>query len=239
MHPSRPSRGPLRCIVIEPDARLRGLVRARLSALGDALDVVGGLEEGQARLGIKRPALVIARGRGDASLANALACAFDLQEGPASLRLLVLTLAHEGACATRDPGAYLHDLDVVMAGTRMPEAAAARGEPAAITADFPRDVYESISHVGGMEAAEIFWTRQRVTGRKELVVQVADSDPAAPCVTEALYADFAARGSAAGVLRHEVTRHHSFIASASLPLDLARRVDDLRRASARRLPRAA
>ena len=212
-------------VLIEPQGSLRDLMRPRLGALGEGLGIVGTLEEAQARVGFGELAIVIARGRGDPGLAAELACAFDV--GADAARLIVLETGSAPLPAGRAASAYLHEVDRTLACMRscppVPEAVDAWLE---LAPDFPCDTYKALARVGEVACGHVYLVRNHATGLKELLVQTRDDHVDAPQVAQALYRNFAGRGRPwVDVLRHEVTRHHSFISSATLPFDLARQAE--------------
>ena len=214
-------------VLIEPEGLLRNLLRPHLGAMGEGLAVVGSIEEAQSRAGPGARAIVIARGHGDARFAAELACAFDVGAASDTARLIVL----DAGCASLPPGraasAYLQEVDRTVACMQfcppVPEAHDAR---MGLAPDFPCDTYRALARVGEVACGYVYLVRNRVSGLKELLVQTRDDHPAAAQVAQALYRNFAQRGREGfDVLRHEVTPHHSFISSVTLPFDLARHAE--------------
>ena len=195
--------------------------------MGEGLEVVGSIDEAQSRMGSGEPAIVVARGRGDPRFAAELACAFDLGFGPDAARLIVLEAGVAPVAAGRAAHAYLHEVDRTLACTQFsppaPESHDARLE---LAPDFPFDTYRALARVGEVACGDVYLVRNHVSGLKELLVQTRDDHPAAPQVAQAVYRNFADRGRPwVDVLRHEVTPHHSFISSVTLPFDLARQAE--------------
>lgn len=214
-------------VLIEPEASLRSLLRPHLGAMGEGICIAGSIEEAQSRAVFGSRALVVARGHGDARFAAELACAFDVGAGSDAARLIVLEAGGGPLPAGRAASAYLHEIDRTVACTQfsppMPEAHDARLE---LAPDFPCDMYRALARVGEVACGHVYLVRNRVSGVKELLVQTRDDHPAAAQVAQALYRNFGERGRPwVDVLRHEVTPHHSFISSVTLPFDLARHAE--------------
>ena len=213
-------------VLIEPEGLLRHLMRPHLGGMGDGLEVVGSIEEAQSRVGFGAPAIVVARGRGDPRFAAELACAFDVGAGEAA-RLIVLEAGTGPLPAGRAASAYLHEVDRTLACMQFcapaTESHDARLE---LAPDFPCDTYRALARVGEVACGHVYLVRNHVSGLKELLVQTRDDHPAAPQVAQAIYRNFADRGRPwLDMLRHEVTPHHSFISSVTLPFDLARQAE--------------
>jgi hypothetical protein len=206
-----------RVIVVEPVPSFRDALGTRLIALGERLAVVDTMAEAQEWAAAAPSVLVIARNAGGADHAAASACGFDLAQGPGALRL-VLVAAHAVSH-------YFHEVDRTVAEALLPAEPVPHGVPG-LPAEFPHGTYVPLRQVGRAACAELVLVRHRITGAKELLVQVEEQACAAE-VQRMLYRNFQARQAVAtGVLRHELTRHHSFIASRSIPLDFARHVDE-------------
>jgi len=212
-------------VLIEPDAFLRSLVRPHLGALGEDMEVVASIEEAQARARHCAGLVVLARGRGDAGYAAELACAFDVYAANDPVRLIVLDAGAGAMPAGKAVGAYLLEIDRTLAGTQFSSPAEQADAHGGLADDFPRDTYQVLARVGELPCGLVFLVRNRVSALKELLVQTADDHPAASGVAHALYRNFRGRAGASDMLRHEVSRHHSFISSSSLPFDLARQAD--------------
>jgi hypothetical protein len=195
----------------------RTALQGRLAALGDHLELVGSIAEAQERASFEPRALVLARNAGGAAAAAAAACGFDLAQGPGAVRLVFI--------ASHAVSHFFHEVDRSVAEFQLrPEQAAPplRGLPE----EFPHQTYVPLGRVGSVACAELLLVRHRITGSKELLVQVEEGACAAE-VADTLYRNFRARiAVAANVLRHELTRHHSFIAPGSIPFDFARQVDE-------------
>ncbi|HZZ92937.1 MAG TPA: hypothetical protein VFE23_10255 [Usitatibacter sp.] len=214
-------------VLIEPEGLLRSLVRPHLGAMGEGLHVVGTLEEAQALPRFREGLLVLARGRSDARYAAELACAFDLHAADEPVRLVVL---ETGAAAFPEGNVawtYLHEIDRTLACTHFTPGGAEGVDPRlGLAEDFPHDTYRPLARVGELACGAVYLVRNRVSGFKELLVQTCDDQIASGAVAQALYRNFRSRARPwIDMLRHEVTRHHSFISSSSLPFDLARQVD--------------
>jgi hypothetical protein len=212
-----------RVVVIEPDAAMRQRIRPGIAALAQGALVVETVDEAEARC---RPgAMVIARSSGEARFGAALACAFELQEGPAQIRLFAIDMGAGEPPPGSEAGAFLREIDRVVAGrelSRLMDAPRSANCPG-LAADFPHDLCAPLIRVGQLDCAEIYLVRNRVTGGKELLVQIADDAARAGDVAQALYRNFHGRCRPwTESLRHEITRHHSFISAASLPIELAR-----------------
>lgn len=206
----------MRFVVVEPDQALRPTFLHRFASLGDAFRVAGSIEEAQDLASRPRPCTVMARNPGGAALAAAMACGFDL--GAAPLRLVLV--------ATDQARAFYHEVDRMVAELQLPRAVPAKAD--LVPEDFPHSTYQVQARLGGADCAGILLVRHRISGQKELLVQVQEC-AAAEQVAHALYGAYRnlrLRGKVAGkVLRHELTRNHSYIAPGSLPLEFARVVE--------------
>ncbi len=215
-----------RIVVIEPDPVLRHRVRHHLDTLSDRADVAASVEEAQELAWIAGDVLVVARGDGPPEAAARLACAFDLSDGVApGTRLVVL-----GSCAgigtdAAATSAYLHEVDRIIARMMLPPAErrdAGALEPR-LAPDFPLDAYQPLAHLGETRAANVFLVRNRVSGCKELLVQVEDSDEEARPILASLYRSRGRKLRADRSwpsFRHEIAALYSFVACDSLPFDL-------------------
>lgn len=217
-----------RIIVIEPETAYRNAIRPHLAALGESVEVLATIEEAQYR-GAQAADLLIARNAGGALEAARFACGFDLRVGPEGVRLVLMSPAGTGAAPLGD---FLQEIDAVIARVMLPPAAPVRAFPgeSPVSDDFPQDAYEPLERLGGLECAELLRVRNRVTGRKELLVQVADAHDGAQWVVRALYEEHRLHERASPAarvphLRHEMTGLHSFLASDLIPLDFASKVE--------------
>jgi hypothetical protein len=204
-----------RVIVVEPVPAWHDGLRGRLAGLGGRLEIAGSIAEAQECAAGAHPCLVLARNTRGEEAAAAAACGFDLSRGPRELRLVLF--------ACESAGQFCHEVERTVAESLLPvevRAASVEGLPP----EFPHPTYHPIRRVGRLACAELLLVQHRISGLKELLVQVQEGDYAAE-VAGVLYRNFRARGAVAGkVLRHELTRHHSFIAPGSIPFDLARDV---------------
>ena len=227
-----------RLVVVERDARVRAMLRPHFSPVAERVHIVAEEAEAHELVRFSPSALVLARNAEGAAHAARVACGFELQAGPGAVRLVLLGAKDVALASARQLSAYLHDLDQCVAVSSLPPSRTG-DEPARVEVaeDFPRDFFAPLARIGGMSGADIFLALNRITGRKELVVQVADDNESAFAAAEVMYAQLEGC-SACGPLRHEITRHHSFFSSRSLPLDLAQRADALARRPVRRAPPA-
>lgn len=217
-----------RIIVVERDAALRNAIRPHLAALGESLEVLATVEEAQLR-GAQAADLLIARNPGGALEAVRFACAFELRMGPEGVRLVLVSPAGPGPAPLGD---FLQEIDAIIARVMLPTAATVRalaGE-GPVAADFPQDAFEPLERLGALDCAEVLRVRNRVTGQKEMLVQVEDAHDGAQWVVRALYEEHRRHvptSPAARVphLRHEITGLHSFLASRLIPLDFASKVE--------------
>jgi hypothetical protein len=213
-------------VLIEPEAALRNRVRPHLGGMGEAVDVVATIEEAQARAGFTERLLVLARGRGDPRYAAELACAFDIYAARNPARLSVIEVGRGDLPEGKGATSYLHELDRTLACTQFVAPGGAADASLGLAEDFPHDTYRALARVGELACGMVYLVRNRVSGLKELLVQTRDDDLAAGAVAAAIYRNLRLRaGSCVDMLRHEITRHHSFISSTSLPHDLARQAE--------------
>ncbi len=225
-----------RVIVIEPEGARRARLIAHLGLARARVSMVACIAEAQSRLDAAEPAIVVARNEGGPEIAASLACAFDFEAFAHGLRIVVFNTP-----AAQDATHYLRAVDRTLAGLRLPTGA--MPDPArerlALPEEFPRD-FAALSRLGRLPCAEMFLVRSRVSARKELLLQVSDCEPGGGMVTEALYRLFRARRPPGAMLRHEATRHHSFLSSTWMPMELASSVEQaMRRPAAAAMPRAA
>ncbi len=212
-------------LVLEEEPFLRNLVRPHLSALGESVHVVESIEEAQRRASARDSALLVVRGRGEARYAAELACAFEPRSGATLVRLILLETGATTPPEGKGAAAYLHELDRTIACSQFPQPFAARGAAGCegLAPDFPHDAYQAVARVGALDGGVVFLVRSRITGRKDLLVQTSDDEIASGAVVQALYRNFRACARPfVDILRHEVGRNHSFVASGCLPFDLAR-----------------
>jgi hypothetical protein len=156
------------------------------------------------------------------------------------MRLVLMAIGLEALAARGALAGYIHDLDLAAALTTLPPLPAEPVDASlALAPDFPHDLFRPLSRVGRLEHAAIFLAANRLTQRKELVVQVEDADEAAQPLVDVLYAEVARGAMPGAALRHEVGRCHSYLSSRALPLDLAGKVRETARAAQPRLGRAA
>jgi hypothetical protein len=206
-----------RVIVVEPLPAFRTALHARLSALGRRLVLVDNIAQAQEEAAAAPRALVLARNSGGPDAAAAAACGFDFAESPGAVRLILVTshaISH-----------FFHEVDRTVAEALLPAEHAAHGIEG-LPEEFPYGTYVPLGRVGRVGCAELLLVRHRITGAKELLVQVEEQSSAAE-VSRTLYRNFKARlAVATRVLRHELTRHHSFIAPGAIPFDLARQVEE-------------
>ena len=211
-------------LVVEPDPALHGALCARFAPLAGRVRVLQ--DPAQARdLAVFEPnVLVLVRNAHGAQAAAELACGFDLRPG-CGVRLVLLGLPTPALASRRTYASYLHEVDLCASLSRMPPARAEPPAPEVEPApDFPRDAFVPLARLGSVAGGEIFLCRNRLSLRKELVVQSNDADPSSPALLEVLYAELAAHGAAGHVLRHEIAAHHSFVSARALPFDLAAKV---------------
>ena len=206
----------IRVVVLEPAPQLRDAVRTHLCALGGSLHVASTLEEA---LRVYASAeLVVVRSGLDPDLAAAYPCAFELDGEGRGVRLVAL--ASHQVPAGRQVGRYLHEIDRLLAARSWPAPLQPVAGPGT-TSDFPAALFEPLGCLGSLPSARILRVRERISGRKGIVVQVDDAHPEGPAAVRRMYRAFAARGSPGSFLRHEYTALHSFIHVDALPLDFA------------------
>ena len=210
-----------RVIVVEPDPRVRDSLQARRLAPTDALTLTASMEEAQEHCQQAERSLVIVRNTAGPEAAAAAACGFDLAAGPLFVRLVML--------ATASSSRFVHEAECIVAELSLPPLPSPHAALDGLPGEFPHASYFPLARVGRARCADILLVRNRILGAKELLVQV-DEDPAGAWdVAEALYRDFKSRPvRPAGLLRHELTRDHSYIAAGPLPLEFAREVDHCR-----------
>ena len=208
----------VRIIIVEPDPRVRDSVQARHLALGAALRITGDMAQAQELVAAVPRALVIARNHGGPEAAAAAACGFDLSRGPAFVRLVL--------ASTPAAPLFIHEVERLVAELSLPfEARRADGLPG-LPAEFPHASYVAVSRAGRARCADLLLVRNRITGAKEWLVQVEEEPGAAEDVEAAIYRNFRQRAAVtSGLLRHELTRNHSYVGAGPLPLDFARAVD--------------
>lgn len=206
----------IRVVVLEPSSGLREVLRMHLSGIGPELHVAASLEEAQRAYAAAE--LVVVRSGLDPDLAAAYPCAFELDREGCGVRLVALA-THE-VPAGREAGKYVHEIDRLLAARAWPGALQPVAAPG-IPPDFPTGQFEPLGRLGSLPAAQILRVRERISGRKAIVVQVDDAHPEGPAATRRLYRAFAARGGPGSFLRHEYTPLHSFIHVDALPLDFA------------------
>ena len=211
-----------RVIVVDPDARVRESLRARQPALGPALALTPSIIEAQELAQQAERSIIVARNLEGPEAAAAAACGFDLAAGPSFVRLIL-------ACAPSSTR-FIHEVERIVAESSLPAGPDAdAGRVDSLPQEFPHVSYVPLARVGRARCAEILLVRNRIVGARELLVQV-DEDPAgASEVAGAVYRSFAARAEVpARLLRHELTRDHSYIAAGPLPMEFAREVDGYR-----------
>lgn len=213
-------------IVVEPDAQVRDALRARHLALGASFALTPSIEEAQQLALQAARAVIMARNTGGAAAAAAAACGFDLAAGPSFVRLIL--------AATPSSSRFIHEVERVVAESSLPPLAEGRSRASVghLPEEFPHASYVPLARVGRARCADIVLVRNRIVGAKELLVQV-EEDPDGACdVAGTLYRIFKARAAVPPpMLRHELTRHHSYIAAGPLPLEFAREVDSGREAA--------
>lgn len=228
----------VRALIIEPDAGLKLTLHARYGGSTPPVRIVASLAEAQeASEEASSPLLVVARAEaGEAEDAARIACAFDLQDASVPLRLVVLSAAARPPFSSNSLGAYLREVDHCLARASLAYAVGLGKARVTVPCDFPSDLYVALAHIGTVAGADILLARNRLTDRKQLLVQTRDDEPDAVLVWKAIYREMQER-SLGGMLRHELAAHHSYLASPSLPFDLAGKVAE--QAALRAPPRAA
>jgi hypothetical protein len=211
-------------LVVEPDHSLRGALCARFAALSGRVKVLQDPAQARELAMLEPNVLVLVRNAAGAQAAAELACGFDLRPA-GGVRLVLLGVQTPALATGRGYASYLHEVDLCASLSRMPPTRAEPGAPEIEpAADFPRDAFLPMAHLGSLGGSEIYLCRNRLTLRNELVVQSNDADPSSPSLLEVLYAEFAPQGAAGHVLRHEVAATHSFVSARALPFDLAAKV---------------
>ena len=225
----------MRALIIEPDPALKVTLQARFGGSTPPVSIVASLEQAEhASEAATGSLLVIARSdAGDDENAARIACAFNLQDPRIPLRLVVLSAAARPPFPSQALSAYLREIDHCLARASLAHAIGLARARIAVPEDFPSDLYLALAHVGTVDGADILLARNRLTDRKQLLVQTRDAEPEAALVWKAIYREMRTR-SPGEMLRHELAAHHSYLASPSLPYDLARKVEEQRTA-----PRAA
>ena len=215
----------VRALIVEPDPGLKLTLQARYGGSTPPVRIVASLAEAEeAAEEAASPLMVVARGdAGDAESAARIACAFNLQDMRVPLRLVVLSAAARPPFASPTLGAYLREIDHCLARASLAHALGLAKARVTVPGDFPNDLYAALAHVGTVDGADILLARNRITERKQLLVQTRDGEPAAALVWKAIYREMRER-SPGEMLRHELAAHHSYLASPSLPDDLARKV---------------
>ncbi|QJR10680.1 hypothetical protein DSM104443_01747 [Usitatibacter rugosus] len=223
-----------RIYVVEPDAELRKAIRPHLSALGENAGVIESVDGAPCEVPPGQDLLVIVRSPAVACRAAEFACGLDLCRDRHGVRLVVMGTTFDDPPSAKAVAEYLHELDQVIARVLLPPAerigSSRAKDGSAIPADFPHDAYEAIRHMGELRNAHLLLVRNRVTGEKELLVQIEDSQAGAEAVSEILYAEHLCHLNAdprrrKPVLRHEMTGYHSFVTCATIPVNLAEKVE--------------
>ena len=213
-----------RVIIVDPDPRARDIIDARHPLLHGLLALTDDLAHAQELVQAASRSVVIVRHAAGPEGAAAAACGFDLAAGPGFVRLLMLS--------TPSRTRFVHEVDRLVAELSLPQEVAALKQVTGLPAEFPHGSYLPVARVGRARCSEIFLVRNRIAGTKELLVQVDEDAFGALDVATALYRNFDSRSALQGLLRHELTGDHSYIAAGALPFDFAHEVDQAMRRAA-------